>query len=372
MKQHYNEELQTVRAIAIALVLVSHMQIAFFPWGAQQWAQIGRGFYVGVDLFFCLSGFVITKSVGQSLLTARGDEFWAHTAAFWVRRIYRITPSAWLWLAIPFVFYFWYRGYSKDDVSDVIAAVVNVANIRSWECAWVTHSCGWFGHYWSLSLEEQFYLLLPILFLLFKRKLPFVLVAVVLLQIFLPRPLGNFLGAIKTDAIMLGVLLALWSSSSSYRIFDPHLTSSRLRFLVPPLLVVCLVGLARYEPVPFFIGMVAVVSSVVIWLCSYDKGYFVARGKLRTYLSWIGERSFAVYLIHPFAYTVVGIVTRRVKPDMQFHLFPVVAVALLAICLTFVLSEVSYRVVEVPLRRRGTSRSRSIIGRISIVGAESK
>jgi peptidoglycan/LPS O-acetylase OafA/YrhL len=360
--KNYNEELQAVRAIAILLVLVSHMQIAFFPWGSEHWAHIGKGFYVGVYLFFCLSGFVITKSLSRSLLMAAGDDFWRQTAAFWVRRLYRITPSAWVWLVVPFLFYTMYRGYSKDDMTDIVAAVVHVANIRSWQCAWMAGSCGWFGHYWSLSLEEQFYLLFPILFLIFRNRFAFVLIGIVFVQVFLPRPLGSFLGAIKTDAIMLGVLLALWSSTPSYKIFEPHLTKSRLRFIIPALLVACLVGLARYEPVPFFVGMIAIVSALIIWLCSYEKGYFIQAGPLREWLSWVGERSFAIYLVHPFAFTVARLGFEKVYPNVQLNGTFTLRIALAAILLTMTLSEISYRFIEIPCRRRGAARSSSIVG----------
>lgn len=368
-----NEELQAVRAIAIALVIVSHL-VNLFPWGAD-WGVIGKGFYVGVDLFLCLSGYVITKSLRGQLLTSTGDAFWRQVAAFWVRRLYRITPSAWVWIVIPFVSYTAYYGtINPVHLSDAVAAVVHVANIRSWECAWVPGQgpCGGFGHYWSLSLEEQFYLLLPFLFLVFRKRVHLALIAIVLAQVFLPRPLGNVLGAIKTDALMLGVLLALWSDASSYRIFDPRLTASRLRFILAPLLVACLVGMARYEPVPFFLGMVAVVSAVIVWICSYDKGYFMADGPLRRGLAWIGERSFAIYLIHPFAFWLTGPVMRAIYPGVEFTGSYTVRFAAVGAVLTLVLAELSYRLIETPFRARGALRSQRVIagnaGAVATVG----
>jgi len=318
-RKRYNEEFQAVRAIAIGLVLVSHI-VSLFPWNSAEWVRLGRGFYVGVDLFLCLSGYVITKGLARELANAQGDSFWRQTAAFWVRRLYRITPSAWLWLAIPMICYsLAARSISGNDLTDIVAAVTHVENIRSWQCAWTSRgNCGSFGHYWSLSLEEQFYLLLPLLFFAFRRRLPVVLVLIVVVQVLVPRPLGVFWGAIKTDALMLGVLLALWSEKESYRIFDPNLKGSKFRFVIPFLLVFCLVGMTRYEVVPIYIGMAAVISAVIVWICSYDKGYFIGDNWLRSMLVWIGERSFAIYLIHPFSFWATRTTMAALYPGVQF------------------------------------------------------
>lgn len=359
-EKKYNEEIQTLRAIAICLVLISHA-ITLFPWNPAGWADIGRGFYVGVDLFLCLSGYVIAKSLGRNLAAAEGAEFWRQTAAFWVRRFYRITPSAWVWLFVPLVIYSVARGYSHDDAADVVSALAHVANIRSWECAWVVKAnCGSFGHYWSLSLEEQFYLLLPFLVLFFRKHLPVALGVTVILQVFLPRPLGSVFGAIKTDALLLGVLLAIWSGTRSYRIFDPKLSGSPLRFIVPAMAVACLVGMTRYEPVPFFIGMAAVISALIVWLCSFDAGYFMGDGPLRKVLVWIGERSFSIYLIHPFAFWLTKQVLFRIYPGVDFDGTYTIRFAGAGVVIMMVLVEISYRLVEVPFRLRGVARARKV------------
>jgi len=342
-------------------VIVSHAA-TLFPWNPDGWHNVGRGFYVGVDLFLCLSGYVIAKSLGDSLITAEGTEFWRLTAAFWVRRFYRITPSAWLWLFIPLVAYSVVRGYSTDDTVDVISAVVHVANIRSWECAWVAKDhCGWFGHYWSLSLEEQFYLLLPFLALLFRKRLPVALGIAVAIQVLWPRPLGNVLGAIKTDALLLGVLLAIWSSKGSYRIFDPRLSGSPLRFIMPPMLIACLVGMTRYEPVPFFIGMAAIISALIVWLCSFNAGYFIGDGPLRKALVWVGERSFSIYLIQPFAFWLTRQIFFHIYPGIDFNGTYTVRFVTVGLAVMMTMVEANYRIVEVPLRRRGVARARKVI-----------
>lgn len=359
-QKRYNDEIQALRAIAICLVLVSHVA-TLFPWNREGWLAIGKGFYVGVDLFLCVSGYVIAKSLGRKLIDADGDGFWRQTAAFWVRRLYRITPSALAWLLIPMLFYSLVQGYNRDDTVDIVSALVHVANFRSWQCAWVEKEhCGSFGHYWSLSLEEQFYLLLPFVMFFFRRRLYIVLAAAVIVQVFLPRPLGSVFGAIKTDALLLGVLLAMWSGTSSYRIFEPRISPLPVRFVIPVLAVACLVGMTRYEPVPFFIGMAAAVSAVIVWLCSYDSGYFMGDGFLRKALVWIGERSFAIYLIHPFSFWLTKQFFERLYPGVEFGGTYTFRFAVAGIVILLALAEASYRLIEIPFRQRGVVRAQRL------------
>lgn len=359
--KNYNLEIQAVRAIAIGMVLFSHIGMLFPWWGAQA-PVFAKGFYIGVDLFLCLSGYVIAKGISEDLFKAQGDEFWRTTASFWVRRVYRILPSAWLWLFIPLIAHTIVSGWSRDNARSVVAALAHVGNIDSYLCAWVNNNCGWpFIHYWSLSLEEQFYLLLPFLFLTFRRRLHYFLIFIVIIQVIAPRPLGVFWGAIKTDALMLGVLLALWSKSASYRIFEPNI--GRLRYIISPLLLVCLIGFPRYEPVPFYIGMAAIISAIIVWLCSYQREYFISEGPLRKILVWVGERSFAMYLIHPFAFWLTNYAFGQIYPNVAFNTSHFVYFAVCGFGLLFLLCEINYRFIESPLRRKGASVSQRVLTR---------
>jgi peptidoglycan/LPS O-acetylase OafA/YrhL len=88
-----NLEIEYLRAIAVLLVVFAHAD-ALFP-------QSGIGQWTGVDLFFCISGYVITRSFQEYFDEAIAEgRWWAAARAFWVRRIFRLAPSAWLWLAV--------------------------------------------------------------------------------------------------------------------------------------------------------------------------------------------------------------------------------------------------------------------------------
>ena len=133
--------LDGLRAISIALVMLSHLI---------KWKHVSLGVMqtygdLGVDIFFVLSGYLITNL----LLREHERKATISLRDFYIRRAFRIFPAAYVFLAIVTVLYWheirWYH---------IVAAALYVANMDSLR-PWV------FGHLWSLSIEEQFYLLWP-------------------------------------------------------------------------------------------------------------------------------------------------------------------------------------------------------------------
>src|SRR5258708_3956008 len=93
IKPGINLEIEYLRAVAVLLVVLVHSENFFPPSGVGQWT--------GVDLFFCISGYVISRAFQPyfDCYIAEG-RWWDAAKAFWVRRLFRLAPSAWLWLAI--------------------------------------------------------------------------------------------------------------------------------------------------------------------------------------------------------------------------------------------------------------------------------
>lgn len=150
---------QGLRAIAVLLVVIYHFWPARLPGG-----------YVGVDVFFVISGFLITGHLMREL-DATGR---VALAGFWARRARRLLPASLLVLlfcavvvAIP---YLTPISALQRDVSEIIASTFYVENwylaITSADYLGLTGDPSMVQHYWSLSLEEQFYGLWPLLLLL--------------------------------------------------------------------------------------------------------------------------------------------------------------------------------------------------------------
>ncbi|MQU21983.1 acyltransferase [Pseudomonas helleri] len=299
-----------------------------------------------------------------------GVEFWKECGGFWIKRLYRITPSAWLWLLIPMLLgplmvHTQVAQLNSANLGDIAAAVLHVENFHFYKCAINQGSCGVFALYWTLSLEEQFYILLPFVVFFFRKWLTLVLVGLVVIQVFIDRQeWGGSLAFIRTDAILLGVLIAIFFKTDVYRALEPKLNTSRFRYVLPMLLFFCLFATARYQIVSFHIGLSAIVCGFIVWLCSYDRGYFLKDSMLRRSLSWIGTRSYAIYLIHIPSFWFTREIWSWVEPEgTVFDSSFTLRFSLTALFLIVFLADINFRFIEEPLRKRGHMRANELMAR---------
>ncbi|NWN88934.1 MAG: acyltransferase [Micrococcaceae bacterium] len=160
----FRPELQGLRALAVGLVVIYHL-----------WPDRLSGGFVGVDVFFVISGFLITGHLYRELSNTGTIEL----KKFWARRAMRLLPLAFTVLAVSVValLFFVPQTVWEMNVRQMLGALLYVEN---WVLA--ADSVNYMAennepsmvqHYWSLSIEEQFYILLPILllgvYLLIKR-----------------------------------------------------------------------------------------------------------------------------------------------------------------------------------------------------------
>lgn len=356
------EDIELLRGIAVLFVVVHHANINLITWTTPALTRFYTYFggWVGVDLFFAISGFVIARDLVPRLQSNRDNPSALRvTLSFWTRRAWRLLPSAWLWLAVVLVATLAFNrsgvfGTFKANFEATVAAVLQVANVRFAE-AFMQWEYGASFVYWSLSLEEQFYLLFPFLILLSRRLLPYVLLGLILLQIFFSRTLMSMM--FRTDALALGILIALWSSHPSYKLFRPDGLARGCRGpMVLTALLVCLAALGadQLRIVSIRIGMIALLSAALVWIASYGRNFLWTDSTFKRVMTWAGTRSYAIYLIHVPAFFFTREIWYRLYPDQQSFgeqfFYPFV---LTAGVLIIVLSEVNYRLIECPLRERG-------------------
>jgi peptidoglycan/LPS O-acetylase OafA/YrhL len=203
----YRPDIDGLRAIAVIVVV-----------GFHAWPQAFSGGFVGVDVFFVISGYLISGLVLKGL-TEEKFSF----ADFYVRRIKRIFPALMLVLATSAVlgwFIMWAPFYAQLG-KHIVAAVIFVLNFVLW------HEAGYFDtdaiykpllHLWSLSIEEQFYLVWPAVLLLAFRRAYNVAVVTLLIAVVsfslnvalvITHPAATFfLPFTRVWELMLGSLLA--------------------------------------------------------------------------------------------------------------------------------------------------------------------
>jgi|HubBroStandDraft_1064217.scaffolds.fasta_scaffold00021_57 peptidoglycan/LPS O-acetylase OafA/YrhL len=358
-------DIELLRGIAVLFVMLHHTHGDLIAWPSRflDWLFSYSAYWAGVDVFFAISGFVIARSLLPALDACAGEKEYVQTVlAFWIRRAWRLLPSAWLWLAVALLASAAFNQSGAFDPfrANVATTAAALANVENFHLA-ATFGAGPSGTsfvYWSLSLEEQFYLVLPIAAFLLRRRLPWLAAALVALQIFQPRGLVTMVT--RTDAILLGVLVAGWSKHPTWRLFEPTgLASSRIAG--PALLAVALFALATLGSDPLgivslHVGVIAVISAGLVLVASYDRDYLWPPGMTKRVLMWIGSRSYGLYLIHVPVYFLTREIWYRLLPEGG-ALGPAdtLRVTLTALPLLLALGEANYRLVEAPMRRRGAA-----------------
>jgi len=375
-------DIELLRGVAILFVLVEHLPLNLFPWGVPglQHLYAYFRFWSGVDLFFAISGFVIARSLLPKLAACSDTvSFVNATIVFWVRRAWRLLPSAWLWLMLILAAALLFNrtgafGLFHANFMATVAGMLDVANFRMMMVYGHTFYGASFP-YWSLSLEEQFYLLLPFLVLVSGRRLPIVLAVMVVAQLFLDRQHLRLPNMIRSDALLLGVLIALWTRHSTYRLVEPAaLKRSALgRWATLSVLIASLAAVSVTEPalIPFPFGVVALISAVLVLIASYDQDYLMRDGAIKRVLVWIGSRSYTLYLVHAPAYLATREIWSRIEPPgTNFGGTYTLRFVLTAVALMVTLTELNYRLVETPLRLKGARIAERLAARTRAPEAE--
>lgn len=358
------DDIDILRGFAVLVVVMHHALGNLFTWTTPQMSRVYVHFSgdFGVDLFFAISGFVIARILVPQLQASSGwHAAYRITVAFWIRRAWRLLPSAWTWLALILLAVVLFNqsgvfGTFQANLEATIAGVLQVANLR-FAATFMQSEYGASFVYWSLSLEEQFYLVLPLLVLISRRLFPYVLIVLVIIQLVSTRTL--LMVVFRTDAIALGVLLAIWSGHGTYAIVRPVILV-RLRWvgLLLMLSLLSCIGVAGSEFVnagSFRFSLYALLSALLVWLASYDMDLFNPLGPLKRLLLWVGSRSYAIYLIHIPAFFLTREIWFRLHPSIvpgdEFFFQYLLTASVLII----LLSELNCRLIETPFRLHGSA-----------------
>ena len=159
---HYRSDIQVLRGIAVLAVLLFHAEEEFFPLG-----------YLGVDLFFVISGYVVTPLILR-VFTGPSDGLVSRLKDFYERRFYRLAPALASTLVL-FAFIIFIIGSISDHqrfARQGISTLLVVGNLGAYRYAgnYFTPNPNPLIHTWSLSVEEQIYILLPLFLIIFLLK----------------------------------------------------------------------------------------------------------------------------------------------------------------------------------------------------------
>jgi peptidoglycan/LPS O-acetylase OafA/YrhL len=364
-------DIEFLRGVAILFVLVFHTRHELITWPMPVLDHILDSyfnFWPGVDIFFAVSGFVIARTLIPNLQAcASAQERVRVMTRFWIRRFWRLLPAAWLWLGLillasavlnrsgafePF----------HVNFESAIAGMMSLANVRFAQ-TFPFKPYGPSAPYWSLSLEEQFYLVLPLLVIVARHRLVLVLAAAVAIVFCLPQT--GLLGTFRVHAILLGVLLAIFSRHPAYRLVEPvALDASALaRWATLGVILLMMTSMAPFGQaiVPFPFDVIGALSALLVFIASFDRDYLCRSAWLKPIMLWVGSRSYALYLVHLPLYCLTREIWFRLSPPgtvfggSDAWLFVGTAAPLVLIA-----AELNYRFVETPCRQYGirlTSRT---------------
>jgi peptidoglycan/LPS O-acetylase OafA/YrhL len=356
MQLPYRPGLDGLRALAVAGVVLYHAGVSWMPGG-----------FLGVDVFFVLSGYLITSL----LLAEHRRQGSVGFKAFWLRRARRLLPAV---LLVVFVCLLAASTIARDDLTrtrgDALASLVYLTN---WHLIAASHSYfNAFGrpsllqHLWSLAVEEQFYLLWPLILL------------------------GSLKLVGRRYTVLLTVVLALSSTALMWGLYNPDQDPSRVYYGTDTRASTLLVGalLAFAWPLGGFrdevsrraarvldgVGCVALLAVLAFFVRVQDYDPWMYRGGFlllalctavliavvvhpasllgralgtRT-LRWIGVRSYGIYLWH---WPVMMLTRPGIDVPWRGTL-----VILAQIALTIALAALSYRYVEMPVRSGSAQR----------------
>lgn len=371
-------ELDGLRGTAILFVITFHY-FYFYPDASYSPTGLAKNAFLlferiialgwsGVDLFFVLSGFLI----GGILLDVRFSPSYFKT--FYRRRFYRIVPLYYIWILSFFVIQLLARFLFRADPSHFGGSAANshlyllpVFLQNFGIVRYSTFARAWFEPTWSLAVEEQFYLLAPLVIRLFSRRQLYWLLGLVIFSVPLLRlwirhhvPATAFepayeLMPCRADALAMGILAALlWRSN--FRSWLSH--HPLLVYGLAGMLLAGVFALGRYSPLYWsfpmeFIGYTWIASfyTVTLLFLITVPSASVARLTRTGWLRELGRVSYCLYIIHSgVAYLFqallrVGVLHVAVWQSILTNAF--------ASLVAYAIARLSWTYFEHPLLRRG-------------------
>jgi peptidoglycan/LPS O-acetylase OafA/YrhL len=366
-KKNYRSDVQVLRGIAVISVVLFHASKNLFPQG-----------YLGVDVFFIISGFVVTPLImrifsGQSTIKSSGQL--NRLKDFYIRRFFRLAPALAVVLSTSALLIF-FLGPVDDHQkfsSQGIASLLLMGNFGAYR-----YSESYFSpnpnpliHTWSLSVEEQIYVLIPLLIILILKMSKtiesierFYLILTIISFIFFVSPQLNqyFYNSFSIENpeefSFYSPLNRIWQFTLGGLLYFRHKDGNAnhknyetVNKLLPILLIITLLGPVIINP-KFNSICATLITCFIIQFKSLNK----LPSNFFKILSWFGDRSYSIYLIHmPLLY----VAKYSQVTDLNYSKHRVLE-SILAVIVTIFFGSLSYSFIENRYRNLDLRRSLKI------------
>jgi peptidoglycan/LPS O-acetylase OafA/YrhL len=337
---NYRPEIDGLRAIAILPVIFYHAGIEIF-----------NGGYVGVDIFFVVSGYLITTIILKEL-----DEGKFSIINFYERRIRRIIPAlfAVMFVSIIFAYFLLLPNDIKDFSQSLVAVSTFVSNILFWR------ESGYFDtsselkpllHTWSLAVEEQFYILFPLFLLIFWKKSKFFTLLTLFATFVFSLVISNWAMNIHQSAafyllptrgweLLMGAFAGFYLSKKNLIELNNN-TRELLNMIGFILILFSIFFISKKTPFPIFAFFPVLGTFMIILFAT--KHTIVGKFLSNKYFVSLGLISYSLYLWHQPIFAFARNYTFNI---LSFKI--IICLIVLSIFLSFI----SYKHIEKPFRKK--------------------
>ena len=343
MKILYRPDIDGLRALSVIAVILYHANFQFND------QYLFRGGYIGVDIFFVISGYLITSLITKELNDTGSFNF----VNFYLRRARRILPVLILIILcfIPFAWFYLLPNSLTDFSSSIFFSTFFTSNFFFNN---VGHDYGDallitkpFLHTWSLSVEEQFYILYPLFFFccfkFIKNKLLLLLISISLLSLSLAQygsinfSISNFyLLPTRIWEIFCGAILVVMKSNENNNKFSKDIIS-----YVGLILILLSFHFFKDDTLhPSFITLIPIIGTMLV--IRYSDNNLISKFLSHNFLVFIGLISYSLYLWHypVFSFSeILGFESSNINK-------------IILILISFVLSIISYYLIEKKFRNK--------------------
>jgi peptidoglycan/LPS O-acetylase OafA/YrhL len=347
MRVKYRPEIDGLRAIAVISVIFYHLQIQIFD------QELFKGGFIGVDIFFVISGYLITSIIFKELNYANKVSL----KYFYERRIRRILPALLAVMLISFPFA-WvvllpidFVDYSKSIIYSLGFSSNFYFHFSGQEYGAQSGLLKPFLHTWSLSVEEQFYILFPVfiffIFKFFKKRINIILISIFLLSFTLSNlksidsSLNFYFLLTRVWELVAGSLLATYEKDNRFKTIRDH-NYSMLVSLGFILIVLSIFFFKLHFRHPSFFTLPSIVGVCLIIFFS-NKKYLITKFLSNKFLVSLGLISYSLYLWH---YPIFALA--RVKGLFEKGSL----IVFFLVLVTLILSILTYLYVEKPARNK--------------------
>ena len=347
MKLNYRPEIDGLRAISVSAVILYHAQISIFGY------QPFQGGFIGVDIFFVISGYLITSIIIKELITKNSFSF----KNFYERRVRRILPVLLVVMVtfFPFAWIYLVPAHFEDFSKSIIYSIGFSSNFYFYKSDQIYGAIDGtlkpFLNTWSLSVEEQFYILFPIVLLItfkyFKKYLIHVLTFGFILSLGLSEwgsrnypSLNFYILPTRVWELLAGSILAYFEQTNNHRSRNQILNKilPSIGFLIILFSITLINDETKHPSLNTFFPILGV--CLIIWFSNKDE--LITRIFSIKLIVGIGLISYSLYLWHYPIFAFGKIIDLTSSKFSKTDL----------ILITIFLSILSYLFVEKPARNK--------------------